>query len=260
LSCASAASFLHCWTWSWKKSEVSIIAGHHNKSPAHRGFDKPKTRQLGICSDGSKEESGRRRRPQRSKRLSLPAIAEPRIFNRLWDCRAARCLPSINHVSPWSGAWTPMRRTRTARSVAWQCNLGVRLQRIIWVPSFPVSTVTGAALCSMLRRALKFWNSPRQRSRRVNGPCVRKWYFSAAAMASVRIKTPLRTRAGRRHELRVPVTEAAQAPGRRHALLVADKAAIRASARSAPAINCAPRIVLRVGWSGKGQASTGTIS
>jgi hypothetical protein len=103
----------------------------------------------------------------------------------------------------------------------------------------------------MLRRALKFWNSPRQRSRRVNGPCVRKWYFSAAAMASVRIKTPLRTRAGRRHELRVPVTEAAQAPGRRHALLVADKAAIRASARSAPAINCAPRIVLRVGWSGE---------
>ena len=33
LSCASAASFLHCWTWSWKKSEVSSIATTTTKAP-----------------------------------------------------------------------------------------------------------------------------------------------------------------------------------------------------------------------------------
>jgi hypothetical protein len=30
---------------------------HHNKSPAHRGFHELKTRQLGICSEESKEEA-----------------------------------------------------------------------------------------------------------------------------------------------------------------------------------------------------------
>ena len=30
---------------------------HHNKSPAHRGFDKPKTQQLGICSEESKDDA-----------------------------------------------------------------------------------------------------------------------------------------------------------------------------------------------------------
>src|SRR5262249_16055428 len=33
LSCASAASFLHCCTWSWKKSDVSIIATTTTKAP-----------------------------------------------------------------------------------------------------------------------------------------------------------------------------------------------------------------------------------
>jgi hypothetical protein len=28
---------------------------HHNKSPAHRGFDEAKTQQLGSCSERSKE-------------------------------------------------------------------------------------------------------------------------------------------------------------------------------------------------------------
>jgi hypothetical protein len=35
---------------------------HHNKSPAHRGFNEAKTRQLGICSDGSREEADQPRR------------------------------------------------------------------------------------------------------------------------------------------------------------------------------------------------------
>jgi hypothetical protein len=29
--------------------------GHHNKSPAHRGFDEPKTQWAGICSDRDKD-------------------------------------------------------------------------------------------------------------------------------------------------------------------------------------------------------------
>jgi len=49
----------------------------------------------------------------------------------------------------------------------------------------------------------------------------------------------------------VPITEAAQAAGCRHALLIADETAIRPSTRSAPAIDRTPRIVLRTGWSGK---------
>jgi hypothetical protein len=141
---------------------------HHNKSPAHRGFDEAKTRQLGICSDGSKE-GRRRRRAQGFERLrftgdcSAENIQSPRGM-----AERPGCLPSINHVSPWSGAWTPTLRTRTARSAACRCSSGVHIQRTIRVPSFPASTVTGAALCSTFRRALRFWNSPRQRSRQAN--------------------------------------------------------------------------------------------
>jgi len=53
----------------------------------------------------------------------------------------------------------------------------------------------------------------------------------------------------------VPIAEATQAAGRRHALLIADETAIRPSARSAPAIDRAPWIVLRMGWSGKRHCS-----
>ena len=72
---------------------------------------------------------------------------------------------------------------------------------------------------------------------------------------SIRVVAPLGMRAGWRYELCVPVTEAAQAAGRRHALRVADKSTIRPSARTAPAIDCAPRIVLRVGWRHKRHCS-----
>jgi hypothetical protein len=47
---------------------------HHNKSPAHRGFNKLKTRQPSICSDGSREEADQ---PTRSSGMprGLPVIA-----------------------------------------------------------------------------------------------------------------------------------------------------------------------------------------
>jgi len=142
---------------------------HHNKSPAHRGFHKPKTQQLGICSEGSKKRQ-RNRSPRRDSKipraLHLPAIAEPRTFNRLWDCREGRRLPSLNHTSLWLGVWTPTPRTRTARSAACRCSCGTQLPRTIWVPAIPVLTATGAASSSTSRRARRLWNSPRQRSRR----------------------------------------------------------------------------------------------
>ena len=45
-------------------------------------------------------------------------------------------------------------------------------------------------------------------------------------------------------------TKTAQASGRGHALLIADETTIRPTAHAAAAIDRAPRIVLRMGWSG----------
>jgi hypothetical protein len=150
---------------------------HHNKSPAHRGFNKAKTRQPGICSDGSREEADQ---PRRSRGIALRFTGDCRVENvqSRVGLPEARRLPSINHTSLWLGAWTPTLRTRTARSVACRCSSGGRLQGIIWVPSFQASTVIGAALCSTCRRTLRFWNSPRRRSRGVNSPASASVIFA----------------------------------------------------------------------------------
>ena len=52
---------------------------HHNKSPAHRGFDKPKTQQPGICSEESKEEAAQ---------TTVPAGMRNPGLRFTGDCRA----------------------------------------------------------------------------------------------------------------------------------------------------------------------------
>jgi len=133
------------------------------KAPLTGAPTKAKTRQISICS----EASGKRP----SARLTVSQSAGDRRLDVTGDCRAeivqlpgTRRLRLINHVSPWSGAWTLTLRTHTARSAVCRCNCGAPRQRTIWVPSSPASTVSGVALCSMFRRARKFCNSPRRRS------------------------------------------------------------------------------------------------
>ena len=142
---------------------------HHNKSPAHRGFDKPKTQQLGICSEESKKQAAQTTGARRDAKSRLEIYRRLQSRDYSIACRIsreARRLRSINHTSLWLGAWTPTPRTRTARSAACRCNCGAHRPRIIWVPPIPVSTATGAASSSTSRRARRLWNSPRQRSRR----------------------------------------------------------------------------------------------
>src|SRR5215472_11231019 len=129
------------------------------KAPLTGAPTKEKTQQISICS----EASGKRP----SARLTVPQSGgRDRRLEVTGDCRAEivqlpgeRRLRLINHVSPWSGAWTLTLRTRTARSAVCRCNCGAPRQRTIWVPSSRASTVSGVAWCSMFRHARKFCNS-----------------------------------------------------------------------------------------------------
>ena len=145
LSCASAASFLHCWTWSWKKSDVSIIAITTTKAPLTGASMKQKRGNWAfVPTDQGKRQTNRGVPGECLERLTGDCRVE-NIQSRV-GLPERRRLPSINHTSLWLGAWTPTLRTRTARSAACRCSSGEQLQRTISVPSFPASTVTGAAL------------------------------------------------------------------------------------------------------------------
>ena len=175
LSCASAASFLHCWTWSWKKSDVSSIAITTTKAPL-TGASTNKKRSGPVFVP--KEKAAPSGRPSSRLAIRGPARALPAIADRCrstasrflanqarpgahrrghlgpqtpgsgcpWqgDCLRLCRLPSINQTSLWLGAWTPTLHTRTARSAACRCGSGAHLQTTVWVPSFPALIATGA--------------------------------------------------------------------------------------------------------------------
>ena len=77
LSCASAASFLHCWTWSWKKSDVSSIAITTTKAPLTGASTNQKRSGPVFVPKEKAAPSGRPSRLAiRGPARALPAIAD----------------------------------------------------------------------------------------------------------------------------------------------------------------------------------------
>jgi len=94
LSCASAASFLHCWTWSWKKSDVSSIAITTTKAPL-TGASTNQKRSGPVFVP--KEKAAPSGRPSSRLAIRGPARALPAIADR---CRSTASRFLANQARP----------------------------------------------------------------------------------------------------------------------------------------------------------------
>src|SRR5262249_13582945 len=162
LSCASAASFLHCCTWSWKKSDVSIIATTTTKAPLTGApTDQKRTGPVFVPKEKA-AYCGRPRRFLEISKLAACSCANCGTQATLTYAALAALLQSLNPKPPPSSTGDQRRARRIAarrhgfRNIQFPCGRRQDPHRLplinhtslwlgAWTPTLRIRTARSAA-------------------------------------------------------------------------------------------------------------------